>query len=181
LTKPRVLTRRGPERESKGYAERRFRERSGGQAQRVVIARALAPKPALLLLDEPLSALDAKPREELTHEIADIHHETLCTTLLMTHDHTEAMTIADNVLLMNVGEIVRSGSPLELYRHPKTLFAANFIGTKNVLPCVVIDNKGPTCVRLESTSVTLRPKLTLSFGLAHPSGFAFVLMMLERT
>lgn len=139
-----------------GYEQRRFSELSGGQAQRVVIARALAPKPALLLLDEPLSALDAKLREELTHEIAEIHHQTGCTTLLVTHDQTEAMTIADNVLLMNEGEIVQSGSPLELYRHPKTLFSANFIGVNSLLPCVVLDNQGPTCVRLENRSVTLQ-------------------------
>jgi ABC-type Fe3+/spermidine/putrescine transport system ATPase subunit len=139
-----------------GYEQRRFSELSGGQAQRVVIARALAPKPALLLLDEPLSALDAKLREELTHEIADIHHQTLCTTLLVTHDQAEAMTIADNVLLMNEGEIVQSGSPLELYRHPKTMFSANFIGMNSVLPGIVLDNKGPTCVQLENTPVTLQ-------------------------
>jgi ABC-type Fe3+/spermidine/putrescine transport system ATPase subunit len=140
----------------KGYEHRRFSELSGGQAQRVVIARALAPKPALLLLDEPLSALDAKLREELTHEIADIHHQTGCTILLVTHDQAEAMTIADNVLLMNEGEIVQSGSPLELYRHPKTLFSANFIGMNSLLPCVVLDNEGPTCVRLENTPVTFQ-------------------------
>ncbi len=139
-----------------GYEQRRFSELSGGQAQRVVIARALAPKPALLLLDEPLSALDAKLREELTHEIADIHHQTACTTLLVTHDQTEAMTMADNVLLMNEGEIVQTGSPLELYRHPKTLFSANFIGMNSLLPCVVLDNQGPTCVRLENTAITFQ-------------------------
>ncbi len=120
-----------------GMEKRAFRQLSGGQAQRVVIARALAPAPDLLLLDEPLSALDAKLRDELILEIAEIHRKTGCTTLLVTHDQGEALTIADNVLLMNDGNIEQEGAPLDIYRNPKTLFSATFIGTNNFLPGVV--------------------------------------------
>ena len=128
-----------------GMEKRAFRQLSGGQAQRVVIARALAPAPDILLFDEPLSALDAKLRDELILEIAEIHRKTGCTTLLVTHDQGEALTIADNVLLMNDGNIEQEGAPLDIYRNPRTLFSATFIGTNNFLPGVVRDvGKGVT-------------------------------------
>ncbi len=128
--------------------DRRFNQLSGGQAQRVVIARALAPKPDLLLLDEPLSALDAKLRAELLEEIVDIQRETRCTTILVTHDQSEALTAADSLILMNEGEVVQQGPPLEIYRRPQSLFSASFIGTNNMLPCVV--------ARLDKHQVTLK-------------------------
>ncbi len=117
-----------------GMEDRRFAQLSGGQAQRVVIARALAPAPRLLLLDEPLSSLDAKLRDQLKLEIAEIHRKAGCTTILVTHDQAEALTIADNVLLMYNGKIVQEGAPLDVYRYPQTLFSADFIGTNNFLP-----------------------------------------------
>jgi ABC-type Fe3+/spermidine/putrescine transport system ATPase subunit len=120
-----------------GMENRKPSQLSGGQAQRVVIARALAPEPDLLLLDEPLSALDAKLRDELILEIAEIHRKTGCTTLLVTHDQGEALTIADNVVLMNEGHIEQEGTPLDIYQKPKTLFGATFIGTNNFLPGIV--------------------------------------------
>src|SRR4051812_31820644 len=92
-------------------SERTAHQLSGGQAQRVVIARALAPQPDVLLLDEPLSQLDAKLRDELKLEISMIHRATGCTTVMVTHDQAEALTIADNVLLMHEGRIVQQGSP----------------------------------------------------------------------
>lgn len=116
-----------------GMEKRVFSQLSGGQAQRVVIARALAPEPEILLLDEPLSSLDAKLRDELKLEIAEIHRKTGCTTILVTHDQTEALTVADNVLLMLSGKVVQEGSPLDIYRHPQSLFSADFIGTNNFL------------------------------------------------
>lgn len=137
-----------------GMEQRGYNQLSGGQAQRVVIARALAPQPDLLLLDEPLSALDAKLRGELLHEIADIHRQTGCTTLLVTHDQSEALTVADNLLLMNMGEIVQQGAPLEVYRRPQTEFSANFIGNSNMLPCTVtaVLTDGAVSLRLDGSS-----------------------------
>jgi ABC-type Fe3+/spermidine/putrescine transport system ATPase subunit len=116
-----------------GMEKRTYGELSGGQAQRVVIARALAPEPDVMLLDEPLSQLDAKLRDELKLEIGEIHRRTGATILMVTHDQGEALTIADNVLLMDRGKIVQEGTPLDLYRYPETEFSADFIGTNNFL------------------------------------------------
>jgi ABC-type Fe3+/spermidine/putrescine transport system ATPase subunit len=138
-----------------GLAERTARQLSGGQAQRVVIARALAPQPDVLLLDEPLSQLDAKLRDELKLEISMIHRETGCTTLMVTHDQAEALTIADNVLLMHEGRIVQEGSPLEIYRHPSNLFSAGFIGTNNFLEGVITAVGSRPTVQLQGTALTL--------------------------
>ncbi|MGQ9681617.1 MAG: ABC transporter ATP-binding protein [Anaerolineae bacterium] len=138
-----------------GLEGRTFRQLSGGQAQRVVIARALAPQPDVLLLDEPLSQLDAKLRDELKLEIAEIHRRTGCTTLLVTHDQGEALTIADNVLLMHQGKIMQEGSPLDLYRFPSNLFSAEFIGTNNFMPGLVKQAGARTVVQLDGTSLTV--------------------------
>ncbi len=138
-----------------GMEHRRYNQLSGGQAQRVVIARALAPRPDLLLLDEPLSALDAKLRLELLAEITDIQRATGCTTVLVTHDQSEALSAATDLVVMNEGEIVQQGSPLEVVRRPATLFAATFIGTKNVLPAIVDHPVDPIAVRLEGGSTRL--------------------------
>jgi putative spermidine/putrescine transport system ATP-binding protein len=135
---------------------RAYRQLSGGQAQRVVIARALAPQPDVLFLDEPLSQLDAKLRDELKLEIAEIQRQTGCTTLMVTHDQAEALTLADNVLLMNLGKIVQEGSPLELYRQPRTLFSADFIGTNNFLEGVIAEVGPSTVVSLNGAGATVR-------------------------
>jgi ABC-type Fe3+/spermidine/putrescine transport system ATPase subunit len=141
-----------------GLEERAFNQLSGGQAQRVVIARSLAPEPDLLLLDEPLSSLDAKLRDQLKLEIAEIHRETACTTLLVTHDQAEALTIADNVLLMHEGRIVQEGSPLDVYQHPRTVFSANFIGANNLLPGVLIGTGQGLLAQVEGTDVRISPE-----------------------
>ena len=107
---------------------------SGGQQQRVALARALAPRPALLLLDEPLSALDAKVREHLRREIKKLQQELSVTTIMVTHDQEEALTMADRVVVMNAGRIAQIGSPLEVYNQPQTSFVADFIGTMNLIP-----------------------------------------------
>jgi len=143
-----------------GMEKRAFRQLSGGQAQRVVIARALAPAPDILLLDEPLSALDAKLRDELILEIAEIHRKTGCTTLLVTHDQGEALTIADNVLLMNDGNIEQEGSPIDIYRNPRTLFSATFIGTNNFLAGTVREIGANIEVEVEDLGITFQSKQT---------------------
>lgn len=106
---------------------------SGGQKQRVAIARAMVLEPKLLLLDEPLSALDAKIRVELRNQIRQYQQKLGITMLFVTHDQTEAMAISDNVIVMNDGELQQQGTPIEIYTHPANQFMANFIGNHNVL------------------------------------------------
>ncbi len=124
-----------------GYGERRISELSGGQRQRVALARALAKEPRLLLLDEPLSALDAKIREELRVEIRHIQKELGITALYVTHDQEEALAISDRVVVMNAGRIEQVGSPIEIYRRPATLFVAGFVGTMNFFEGLVLEGR----------------------------------------
>jgi len=107
---------------------------SGGQQQRVALARAVAGAPEVLLLDEPLSNLDAKLREEMRSEIRSLQKRIHITSLYVTHDQIEALTISDQIAVMNAGKIVEIGSPQDIYLRPKTGFAANFIGMTNVIP-----------------------------------------------
>ena len=108
-------------------------EMSGGQQQRVSLARAIALEPNILLLDEPLSALDAKVRENLRKEIKDIQRKLGITTIMVTHDQEEALTMADRIAVMNGGEIVQFGTPKEIYSSPKDIFVADFIGKINFI------------------------------------------------
>jgi len=104
---------------------------SGGQQQRIALARALATSPGLLLLDEPLSALDAKVRTHLRHEMKSLQRRLGVTTVMVTHDQEEALTMADRIVVMNQGVIEQIGTPTEIYREPSTLFVADFIGAMN--------------------------------------------------
>lgn len=106
---------------------------SGGQQQRIALARAIAISPGLLLLDEPLSALDAKVRVHLRHEIKELQRKLGVTTIMVTHDQEEALSMADRIVVMNHGVIEQVGTPTEIYRHPRTLFVADFIGETNKL------------------------------------------------
>jgi putative spermidine/putrescine transport system ATP-binding protein len=112
---------------------------SGGQQQRVALARAIAPKPKLLLLDEPLSALDAKVRVSLRDEIRAIQKELGITTVFVTHDQEEALSISDRIVVMYGGKAEQVGTPFEIYNRPSTKFVANFVGTLNVLEGTVTD------------------------------------------
>jgi putative spermidine/putrescine transport system ATP-binding protein len=117
-----------------GYGNRAISQLSGGQRQRVAIARALAIEPRLFLLDEPLSALDAKLREDMQLELRMLQQRLGVTTILVTHDQREAMTMSDLVVVMGTDNQIRQlGSPLEIYRHPADTFVADFIGTSNLL------------------------------------------------
>ena len=120
-----------------GYEKRKATLLSGGERQRVALARALASKPKLLLLDEPLSALDAKLRTHLREEIRRIHEETGITTLYVTHDQDEALAIADEVIVMNNGRISQQGSGEEIYRTPQNRFVATFTGEGTILPASI--------------------------------------------
>ncbi len=122
---------------------------SGGQQQRVALARALATSPGLLLLDEPLSALDAKVRTYLRHEIKHLQRRLGVTTIMVTHDQEEALTMADRIVLINEGVIEQVGSPTQMYREPRTLFVADFIGAMNQLPCQITSDRAVKIGNLE--------------------------------
>jgi len=118
---------------------------SGGQQQRVALARALATAPGLLLLDEPLSALDAKVRVHLRHEVKQLQRRLGVTTIMVTHDQEEALTMADRIVVMRGGAIEQVGTPLEIYREPASPFVADFIGVMNFVAATVV---GADLVRL---------------------------------
>ena len=133
-----------------GYGNRKPRQLSGGQQQRVALARALVNRPRVLLLDEPLGALDLKLRKEMQLELKRIQHEIEITFVHVTHDQEEAMTMADSIVVMNHGRIEQSGDPAELYERPATAFVASFLGVSNLLDGTV---EGPDAVRLENGTV----------------------------
>jgi spermidine/putrescine transport system ATP-binding protein len=133
-----------------GYGNRKPRQLSGGQQQRVALARALVNRPRVLLLDEPLGALDLKLRKEMQLELKRIQHEMGFTFVHVTHDQEEAMTMADSIVVMNRGRIEQLGEPAELYERPRTEFVASFLGVSNLLPGTVA---GPDSVRLLSGEV----------------------------
>jgi putative spermidine/putrescine transport system ATP-binding protein len=126
-----------------GYANRPVAKLSGGQRQRVAIARALAHSPRLFLLDEPLSALDAKLREAMQVELRQLQQALGITTVVVTHDQREAMTMADLVVVMGEGRIRQAAPPIDVYRNPADAFVADFIGNTNLLP-VTRSAKGGT-------------------------------------
>lgn len=143
---------------------------SGGQQQRVALARALAIHPRVLLLDEPLSALDAKIRVELRQEIRRIQQQMGITTVYVTHDQEEALSLSDRIVVMSQGHMEQVGTPSEIYNHPATEFVASFIGQLNLLPVDKVDLKNGTCslggqmVRfdhLESRQVGEKPRLAI--------------------
>jgi len=121
-----------------GYENKKPNHLSGGQQQRVSIARALINKPKVLLLDEPLSALDAKLRQTLLIELDNIHEEVGITFIFITHDQQEALSISDRIAVMNKGEILQVGSPAEVYESPDDMFVADFIGENNFIEGKVI-------------------------------------------
>jgi putative spermidine/putrescine transport system ATP-binding protein len=131
---------------------------SGGQQQRVALARALAPKPKVLLLDEPLSALDAKVRVSLRDEIRSIQRELGITTIFVTHDQEEALSISDRIVVMYGGKAEQVGTPFEIYNRPQTRFVANFVGTLNLLEGTVTD-ASTGAVQVEAQDIALPNKL----------------------
>ncbi|KKB84244.1 hypothetical protein VW29_11335 [Devosia limi DSM 17137] len=162
-----------------GFEKRFPYEMSGGQQQRVALARAIAPRPRMLLLDEPLSALDAKIRVSLREEIRAIQLDLGITTVFVTHDQEEALSISDRIVVMNAGHIEQLGAPHEVYNKPATRFVATFVGTLNTIEAsvasaanhqVTIDGQTVALPSLPSgavdgsaISLTLRPEV-LSVG-----------------
>jgi spermidine/putrescine transport system ATP-binding protein len=138
-----------------GMGNRKPRQLSGGQQQRVAVARALVNKPKVLLLDEPLGALDLKLRKQMQLELKGIQHDVAITFVHVTHDQEEAMTMADRIAVMNHGHIEQLGTPTELYETPRTAFVASFLGVSNLIAGTV---SGSDTVRLHSgPEVRVRP------------------------
>ncbi|QLF70894.1 ABC transporter ATP-binding protein [Peteryoungia desertarenae] len=144
-------------------AERFPYQLSGGQQQRVALARALAPKPQVLLLDEPLSALDAKIRVSLREEIRQIQQQLGITTVFVTHDQEEALSISDRIVVMNAGKADQIGTPFEIYNRPATRFVASFVGTLNVLDAVVVDPI-QRILKLGDTTLTINEDIRAAAG-----------------
>ena len=130
------------------YAERGASQLSGGQQQRVALARAIVLEPSVLLFDEPLSNLDAKLRESMRLELRQLQQRLGLTSIYVTHDQQEAMVVADRIILMKEGKIEQIGEPAEIYRRPKTLFGAEFVGLANIMEGVVEANSNGTAIRL---------------------------------
>ena len=136
-----------------GYERRRAHELSGGQMQRVALARALVNRPTVLLLDEPLSALDLKIRLEMESELRRVHRETGATFVYVTHDQREALALSDVIVVMNQGRIEQQGVPQAVYGSPASPFVAGFVGDANVLPVAVADDGAEAVVRVGETTL----------------------------
>jgi spermidine/putrescine transport system ATP-binding protein len=143
----------------KGLDKRKPRQLSGGQQQRVALARALVNKPRVLLLDEPLGALDLKLRKQMQLELKAIQNDVGITFIHVTHDQEEAMTMADRIAIMNAGRIEQLGTPSDLYERPQTAFVASFLGISNLLPGTIL---GPGSVRLDDGTEVRVPETTLN-------------------
>ena len=172
-----------------GFAERDSTQLSGGQQQRLAVARALVQEPRLLLLDEPLSNLDAKLREEMREELKRLQASLDLTMLYVTHDQAEAIVLSDRIAVMNQGRILQEGPPREVYARPRCPFVAGFVGSSNLLEGVVAESPArgqfrveTDCGSVSATStaelrpdehvlVSLRPEL-IHLTAAHPSGDA---------
>lgn len=171
-------------------ADRRPAELSIGQKQRVALARALIRRPKILLLDEPMSALDAKLRESMQVELKRLHDQIGLTFMMVTHDQTEALVISDRIVVMDAGRIVQAGAPTDLYDRPETPYVANFLGTSNMVRGVVTEaadgsarvSCGAAEIRVtlrdaapavgERVTLSIRPeKVVLADASALPTGF----------
>lgn len=153
-----------------GYEEREVHKLSGGQQQRVAIARALINEPKVLLLDEPLAALDLKLRQEMQYELKEIQRSAGITFIFVTHDQEEALTMSDKIVVMNQGEIYQIGTPEDIYNEPANTFVAKFIGESNIIDGIMkddllvsFDGKDYICVdkgfsRNEPVDIVIRPE-----------------------
>ena len=167
-----------------GYERRQVHKLSGGQQQRVAIARALINEPMVLLLDEPLAALDLKLRQEMQYELKEIQKNSGITFIFVTHDQEEALTMSDKIVVMNHGEILQVGTPVDIYNEPANRFVANFIGESNIIDGIMkddylihFDGKDYICVdkgfaRNQSVDVVIRPEDIdiVPVGTGHMSG-----------
>jgi len=142
------------------------KELSGGQRQRVAMGRAIVRDPDVFLFDEPLSNLDAKLRVQMRTEIKELHQRLKTTTVYVTHDQIEAMTMADEVIIMRDGYIEQSGSPMEIYDHPNNLFVAQFIGSPgmNIIKCQIAEYAGGLCAKHEDVYLPIPQGANIAVG-----------------
>jgi len=155
-------------------AKRRITEISGGEQQRVAMARALAIRPSLLLMDEPLSALDAKLREELRAELRRLLAELRITTIYVTHDQTEAMSLGHEMIIVNEGRIEQTGAPIDLYLRPANLFVANFLGDSNVIAAQVQHETGEVHLPFTNANGSAIATGAKCWALIRPEGMELV-------
>jgi spermidine/putrescine transport system ATP-binding protein len=149
----------------KGFSPRRTTQLSGGQQQRVALARALVNRPQVLLLDEPLGALDLKLRKQMQLELKRIQRDVGITFIYVTHDQEEAMTMSDRIAVMNAGQMKQVGAPQDVYELPATEFVASFLGASNLLDGEIESRDGPTAkVRLTSGSIVELPSQRVPSG-----------------
>ena len=134
-----------------GYGERKPSELSGGERQRVALARALINEPTILLLDEPLSALDLKLRKQMQLELKELQRKVGITFVYVTHDQGEALTLSDRIAVMNEGKILQVGTPYEIYDSPQNRFVADFIGTSNFIDGTIVSSAGKLAEILSDT------------------------------
>jgi ABC-type Fe3+/spermidine/putrescine transport system ATPase subunit len=147
------------------FSDRRAHELSGGQLQRVALARALVNRPRVLLLDEPLAALDLKIRLEMEVELRRVHRETGATFIYVTHDQREALALSDRIAVLNHGHVEQIGTPDEIYRAPSSPFAARFVGDANVLPVAVVRAEdAEVVVQLAGSERRVRPSVSVAPG-----------------
>jgi len=144
----------------KGYSKRDVNELSGGQQQRIALARAIAPSPTLLMLDEPLGSLDSNLRNSLQIQIRDIVKKIGVTSIYVTHDRNEALTIADKIVLMNNGKIIQIGTPNEVFQSPVNIFAAEFLGHQNIISGQLQSDSNNISFDSEFGKVILSNKIT---------------------
>ncbi|MFK5997293.1 MAG: ABC transporter ATP-binding protein [Rhodobacterales bacterium] len=161
-----------------GFQDRRPKQLSGGQQQRVALARALVFNPNVLLLDEPLGALDAKLREEMKIEIKQLHSNIGATILFVTHDQEEALTLSDRIAVFNEGRIVQLGTPDELYHEPKNRFVADFIGETNLITGKVSQVQGRKCQMVLADGLKMTGNLR--DGIDTPKDWATYTLRLEK-
>jgi spermidine/putrescine transport system ATP-binding protein len=153
-----------------GFGSRKPRELSGGQQQRVALARALITKPKVLLLDEPLGALDRRLRQQMQVELKDIQRETGVTTIFVTHDQEEALTLSDRIAIIDQGRLMQIGAPQEIYERPATIFAAQFLGDANVFSgtrknaALVLSDGSRILAPGTASTVIVRPEKMLVFA-----------------
>ncbi|MDD2921551.1 MAG: ABC transporter ATP-binding protein [Anaerolineales bacterium] len=157
-----------------GFAARKVTELSGGEQQRVALARALAVEPRLLMFDEPLGALDRTLKEDLLHELRAVLHRTKIPAIYVTHDQDEAFTIADRILLLHDGEIIRDGSPADVWDHPNSIHAARMLGVGNIIEGrVKLQNDG----RGTTNMVTAFGAFDVTCGHKHSAGESVSLLV----
>lgn len=152
------------------FAARYPNELSGGQQQRVALARALITQPSVLLLDEPLGALDKNLRERMQVEIRELQRRLRITTILVTHDQEEAMTMSDRIVVMSEGELVQIGTPEDIYNFPCTRFVSEFLGTSNLFPATVLELSQTRAVRLKLDGSGLHVSAQVTDGVSLRKG-----------